>query len=235
MKWPRCDWKGEAGFTLIETLIATTLMVGILAVLATITAQWLPNWNRGFAHVQRTELVARGLERLVADLSAAEFVTANRTTKRPFFEGDELSVVFVRSAIGPNAKPGLEIVRVAATADARGPVLVRMRTPFGLLPVGASISDLSNFSDPVVLMRAPYRATFSYAGPDNVWRGSWRNATQLPIAIRVSVRDAASERALAVSTATILHIGAPAECARAKVPKDCVSLLANGSNDDKTL
>lgn len=235
MKRPRCNWKCEAGFTLIETLIAMTLMVGILATLATITAQWLPNWNRGFAHVQRTELVARGLEQLVADLSAAEFVTANRATKQPFFEGDELSVVFVRSAIGPNTKPGLEIVRVAATADARGPVLVRMRTPFGLLPTDAKISDLSQFSDPVVLMRAPFRATFSYAGADNVWHGSWKDATQLPIAIRISVRDAASERALAVSTATLLHIGAPAECARAKIPKDCVAQLANGSNDGKAL
>jgi general secretion pathway protein J len=235
MKRPRCDWKCEAGFTLIETLIAMTLMVGILGVLATITAKWLPNWNRGFAHVQRTELVAHGLERLVADLSAAEFVTANRATKQPFFEGDELSVVFVRSAIGPNSKPGLEIVRVTATADARGPVLVRMRSPFGLLPIDAKISDLSQFSDPVVLMRAPFRATFSYAGADNVWHGSWKNATQLPTAIRVSVRDAASERALAVSTATLLHIGAPAECARAKVPKDCVAQLASGSNDGKAL
>jgi general secretion pathway protein J len=45
---------GSAGFTLIETLIATALMVAILAALATITAQWLPNWNRCFARVQRT-------------------------------------------------------------------------------------------------------------------------------------------------------------------------------------
>ena len=60
----------EAGFTLIEMLVAMVLMVGILAALATVTAQWLPNWNRGFAHVQRTELFGRGIERLVADLSA---------------------------------------------------------------------------------------------------------------------------------------------------------------------
>ena len=226
--------EGQAGFTLIETLIATTLMVGILAS-ATSPRNGFRTGTAALLMFNGPNSSPGARTTLVADLSAAEFVTANRTTKRPFFEGDELSVVFVRSAIGPNAKPGLEIVRVAATADARGPVLVRMRTAFGLLPVGTNISDLSNFSDPVVLMRAPYRATFSYAGPDNVWRGSWRNATQLPIAIRVSVRDAASERALAVSTATILHVGAPAECARAKVPKDCVSQLANGSNDDKTL
>ena len=56
------------------------------------TAQWLPNWNRGFAHVQRAELLALGLERMVADLSAAEFVSANGKTRQPLFDGAELSV-----------------------------------------------------------------------------------------------------------------------------------------------
>ena len=60
-----------------RSVLAMTLMVGVLAALATVTAQWLPNWNRGFARVQRAELLALGLERLVADLSAAELVTAN--------------------------------------------------------------------------------------------------------------------------------------------------------------
>ena len=222
----------EAGFTLIETLIAMTLMVAILAVLATVTSQWLPNWNRGFARVQRTELLGRGLERLVADLSAAEFVTANRLTKQPFFEGSDLSVLFVRSAIGPNTRPGLEIVRITSITDKQGYALLRTRMPFGLIPANAKIGDLSNFSDPVVLMRTPYRAVFSYAGPDHAWQNSWRDSGQLPLAIRVSIRDAASERTLAVSTATVLHVGAPAECARAKVPKLCVF---PPPNDGKTL
>ena len=180
------------------------------------TAQWLPNWNRGFAHVQRTELFGQGLERLVADLSAAEFVTANGQAKQPLFEGDELAVRFVRTAIGPNTRPGLEVVRISTMSDNRGVALVRARTPFVPLRENAKIRDLANFSDPVVLMRAPYRATFSYAGPDHVWQNSWRDADQLPIAIRVSVRDAATQRTLAVSTATVLRVSAPAQCARAQ-------------------
>jgi prepilin-type N-terminal cleavage/methylation domain-containing protein len=63
---------GEAGFTLIEVLLATLLMTVILAALATVTAQWLPNWNRGMAHVQRAERLAIGLDRIVADLAVAE-------------------------------------------------------------------------------------------------------------------------------------------------------------------
>jgi len=95
------------------------------------------------------------------------------------------------------------------------------------LPESATLRDLANFSDPVVLMRAPYRATFSYAGPDHAWLNSWHDANQLPVAIRVLVRDAATQRTLAVSTATLLHVNAPAECARAKSAKECIYPPAN--------
>lgn len=212
----------EAGFTLIEMLIALILMIGILAALATVTSQWLPNWNRGFIHVQRTELIGQGLERLVADLSAAEFVTANGKASQPLFEGDELGVRFVRTAIGPNTRPGLEVVRISTMSDDRGAALVRARTPFVSLPEKTKLRDLANFSDPVVLIRAPYRTTFSYAGPNHAWQNSWRDADQLPIAIRVLVRDEATQHTLAVSTAMVLRVNAPAECARAKVVKDCI-------------
>ena len=53
----------DAGFTLVEALVATLLMSLILAALATLTAQWLPNWNRGLIVLQRTELAADGLDR----------------------------------------------------------------------------------------------------------------------------------------------------------------------------
>ena len=217
-----CRSNRAAGFTLFEVLVAMTMMVGILAALATVTSQWLPNWNRGFVNVQRTELFGRGLERLVADVSSAEFITANGKANQPLFEGRELSVQFVRSAIGPNTKPGLEFIRVTTMSDAQGVALVRTRRPFVTLPSTAKISDVPGFSDPVVLMQAPFLATFSYAGPDRSWRNTWLDAGQLPIAVRITIRDAATDRALAVSTATILHVNVTAECARAKVPRDCV-------------
>lgn len=213
---------GEAGFTLIEILIAMTLMIGVLAALATLTAQWLPNWNRGFAHVQRAELLQRGLERLVADLAAAEFVSANGKTRQPLFDGDELSVRFVRQAIGPNTRPGLEFVRIAMAADKWGPALVRSRAPYTILPRDAGIASVANFADPVVLMRRSYRIVFAYAGADRVWRNAWQNARELPAAVRVTVIDAATGTQLAVSTAAMVHVGAPARCVTVTKPRDCV-------------
>ena len=54
----------DAGFSLVEALVAMVLLGTIVTGLATVTAQWLPNWSRGLASVQRNELLTRGLERL---------------------------------------------------------------------------------------------------------------------------------------------------------------------------
>jgi len=223
--------RDTAGFTLIEALAATVLMGMILAALATVTAQWLPNWDRGFARVQRSELLDLALERMIADLAAAEFVSPSRKTTQPLFEGAELSVTFVRSAFGPNARGGLEIVRIAETADRLGPALVRSRTAFTPL---ATSSDQLHFADPVVLMRAPFRATFSYAGADRVWRSSWLDAKELPSAVRVIIRDAATASVLPISTVALVHSQLPAECASSQEGRRCGKGARKGETDARS-
>jgi general secretion pathway protein J len=215
------------GFTLIEALTSVALMGVILSILATITGQWLPSWNRGFVRVQRNELIDVTLDRLAADLSAAEFVTPNRDAKGPLFEGRELSVTFVRSALGPNSKPGLQVVRIGETADRTGSVLVRSTAPF--VPSGPT--PLFNFVNPAPLLRAPYRVTFAYAGRDGTWQNVWLNEISLPTAVRLVVRDAATERILAVSTAAAVHVDLPAMCVRPQDNPDCAKLGVASTTD----
>ncbi|MGB9369072.1 MAG: hypothetical protein WCE79_23965 [Xanthobacteraceae bacterium] len=211
-----------AGFTLVEALLATALMGAILAAIGTVTAQWLPNWNRGFIRVQGTETLAVGLERIIADLAAAEFVTAGANIRQPVFDGNELSVTFLRSAIGPNTRPGLEVVRITETAGERG--LMTVRTHARFVPMGRDGVEVQPApANPVVLIRAPYRVTFAYAGPDRVWRPVWRGEGELPAAIRVQLRDAATDRTLSVSTATLVHANMPADCVLAEVIADCLN------------
>ena len=222
----RAPRAGIAGFTLVEALLATALMGAILAAIATVTAQWLPNWNRGFARVQGSETLALGLERIVADLAAAEFVTAGAGVRQPVFDGTELSVTFLRTALGPNTRPGLELVRIMETGDKQGLTTVRTRARF--FPMGrdgASVQPAP--ANPVVLVRAPYRVTFSYAGPDRIWRNVWRGEGQLPAAIRVQLRDATTDRTLSVSTATLVHADMPADCVLAEVIADCLNRNPN--------
>lgn len=225
----RCRRANEAGFTLVEILLATLLMTVILAALATVTSQWLPNWNRGMTRVQRAERLAIGLDRVLADLSVAEMIPPSGDSKRPLFDGSELSVTFVRTAVGPNTLPGIEIIRLIEKADDQGLALVRERTPFNPMAADAQI----RFADQVVLIRPPFRVTFAYAGPDQVWQPTWRGQMQLPGMVRVSVRDGTTGQVLAVSSAAIVHVNAPAECARAKNVTACLTARLKPDADKK--
>jgi general secretion pathway protein J len=211
-----------AGFTLVEALLATALMGTIMVAIGTVTGQWLPNWNRGFERVQRVELMANGLERIVADLSAAEFVTAGGNNREPVFDGTELAVTFLRTAIGPNTRAGLELVRIQEAAGETGLATVRTRARFTPLDRDGAETQ-ARPADPVVLLPAPFRLTFSYAGADKVWRPVWRGQSELPKAIRVQLRDASTDRVLSVSTATVVRAEMPADCILAEVIADCLA------------
>jgi general secretion pathway protein J len=203
---------GERGFTLIETLVALALTGLVLSALATITAQWLPNWNRGIDRIQRSEVLGIALQRIGADLAAAEYVPPNRDSRRPLFDGSELSVTFVRTSLGPNAGPGLDVVRIGETTDSSGSVTVRSQASFRPLPPASSLAEQIHFGSPVVLLRPPFRLSFAYAGPDRIWKSNWRGSDKLPALIKLTVRDALSERILSVSTVTPVHVQAPSDC-----------------------
>lgn len=235
----RCARSGDAGFTLVEALLATLLMSVIMAALAAVTAQWMPSWDTGVQRLQRIETIGLGLDRLVADLAEAEFISAGTDVvsggvyiDRPMFDGAELSVVFVRTTLSPNAVTGLEVVRIAETSDDRGPVLVRSTAPYSPAAVGpAGINGLF-FSNPVAVIRSPYRVAFSYAGSDRVWRDAWHEQTELPRAVRVRLRDIATSTTLAVSTSTLVHSELPAHCTWAKSISECPILGRRGSSGE---
>lgn len=177
--------------------------------------------------MQRTNLLALGLDRLTDDIAAAEYVSAGTgqqsLTERPIFDGDELAISFVRTILAPNAGIGLEAVRIAESSDNRGTVLVRSTA---VLPIGTGQGTVGEFAfaNPVVLLREPYRVSFSYAGPDRVWQDTWRGQAQLPRAVRVRVRDIATSMLLAESTSTIIHAELPAHCAWPNNVSPCTTL-----------
>ena len=198
-----------AGFTLIETLVALALTGLVLSALATLTAQWFPIWNRGIDRIQHSELIGIATQRIAADLAAAEYVPANRESKKPLFQGSALSVTFVRTSLGPNATVGLDVVRIGEATDQGHLVTLRSRAAFAPLPRGVSPSEQFHLSSPVVLLRPPLRLSFAYAGPDQVFRDDWLDADKLPAAIMLTVRNS-SGNVLSASTVTPVHIDAPA-------------------------
>jgi general secretion pathway protein J len=214
---------GVDGFTLIEALAAVAMTGFILIALGTITGQWLPQWRFGFGRVQRLEMLEVGLRRIIADLDAAEYITANNQTRAELFVGDATSVTLARVAAGPGTAPRLELVRLAPGRDARGQALIRTRAPFAPLGPDGQIGDQVRFADPVALVRAPFTVSFAYAGTDGIWRDAWRDSVELPTAIRVQARDAKSGATLAASTATHPPVDAPAECIGHTSIRECLS------------
>ena len=202
----------ESGFSLLEALVSVALMGMLLAILATVTGHWMAHWKTGFDRVQAADLIGLGVDRIAADLASAQYVSLGDDAARTFFEGTELSVTFVRSAIGPNASAGLEIVRLSEDEDARGRVLVRARAPFAPVTATAVDTGAVEFTNPIVLARPPFRVSFAFAGHDRVWKDSWQDVKQLPDAVRVTVRNALTDEILPVSTATLIRVNAPAEC-----------------------
>jgi general secretion pathway protein J len=199
---------GEAGFTLIESLVALALTGLVLSALANLTAQWLPNWNRGLDRIQRSEMIGITLQRIADDLAAAEYVPVGGSDTKPLFAGSEQSVTFVRTSIGPNAGPGLDVVHLGETTDRDGLTTVRSRTSFRPMPPESAAEQL-HFSEPVLLLRAPYRLSFAYAADDQAWQSSWRNSDKLPAKIKVTVRDTKSARA--ISTVASIHVQSSAQ------------------------
>jgi general secretion pathway protein J len=182
-----CD--AEAGFSLVEVLAAVALVGVILSSLALITGQWLPASRRAYDRLQRSESLMIAFDRVAADISAAEFVKADRSSKAVLFDGTETAVTLVRTSVGPNGDSGLELVRIGETEDLRGPAVTRARVAY--VP-GAS--DVDTALAAVVLLRPPYRLNFAFAGRDGTWRNDWLSADTLPAAVRVTIRDTKAQR-----------------------------------------
>jgi general secretion pathway protein J len=213
----------EAGFTLIEALAATVLLAMILAALSTITAQWLPNWNRGMVRIQASDQIALALERIVADLSAAEFVTAGNDSHRPVFDGTDRSVLFVRITLGPHALAGLDLVQIGPVNVDSASAVARSRGSFAAVMTGVPQRQ-PLFSESVVLLRGSYHLSFAYAGDDRVWHPSWRSQGDLPKTIRISLQDLTAQRSRSMATAVAGYAKAPVECLSAKSLTDCRAL-----------
>jgi len=209
-----------AGFSLIEATAAVALTATIVMALSAVTGQWLPNWRRGFVALQRADLLGVALERVAVDISAAEYVMPSGDAPAPLFEGDSSTVIFVRSATGPNSYPHLEVVRLAPGADDRGPALTRTRAAFQPTAPGARAKSFA-FGDAVALVRPPFLVVFAYSGQDRVWVDSWKGRQHLPEAVRISIRDVVGNHVL-VSTAVRLKVTAPG------VPK--LEAQSNGAN-----
>jgi general secretion pathway protein J len=204
----------DAGFTLLEALAGVAVTASILAGLAAVAGQWLPNWRHGFLALQSADLIGLSLDRIVEDVSSAEYARLDGGQGAPLFRGEPDAVAFVRQAIGPGATPKLEVVRIGANSTKQGSEVERSHAAFVPGAVGA-------FHDATTLLRPPFHLAFAYAGPDGRWRSAWSGEAKLPRAVRLSVR--AESGAIVASTAFALKVTAPPEIKAQAQAQDAAS------------
>jgi general secretion pathway protein J len=183
----------QAGFTLVELLVA-------MALLALLSALLLGGLRMSRAAVARGEIATErllraelGLAVLRRQLEQADPLPLDTTTEpRIAFAGDGQSVVFVAPPGAYLALGGEEITWLAIEPGTDGARIVLRYRPLDraadVWPPTLDPRDMKT----VVLLDGAARAEFSYFGrpspvTDMQWQTAWRDAAMLPTLIRLSV------------------------------------------------
>ena len=172
----------EAGFTLVETLVALAVLALLLGTLATTLNVMGNAMRRGSRDIDRVDMIARGLAAVRRDMMRMERVVArDKTGTRFVFSGTRQSVSFV--VVEPNypAEPGSYQISYDVRGSGAAAELVRTRDAYE--PDRAPAKGKRDESSDVVVLEGPYRFAFSFLERDGTrvrWVERWSNRRRLP-------------------------------------------------------
>lgn len=204
------------GFTLVEAVLALVLATLLFGGIALYTGSWARQWQRIVERGGRHDTVAVVLDRIVEDLEAAQPVLVETPQGASVgFEGAPDSVVFLRPALGFDARAGLDRITYVNTQMAGEAAITRLRRDYGGLDRGGE--DLP-------LMRGAARLRFSYADENGALSSTWNDPRVLPALIRVEIAGD-SPRPWAEAAFARPRIRLMANCGTAEALPDCVVRL----------
>jgi prepilin-type N-terminal cleavage/methylation domain-containing protein len=180
----------QAGVTLIELVVALTVVALTLAAAATGLRLLGRSGDRGTQLIARHDMLSRGVDALRRDIERLERVVRRRERDAEFvFHGDEKSLVFVAVEPPVPSEPGPYFILYSVEQGGNGGTLVRSRAPYD-----GSAKDIRRLrtQDDVVVLEGPFSLRFSYferkEGQDR-WVSRWRHRDRLPGLIRLDVGD----------------------------------------------
>lgn len=191
MRRTRSQDSAAAGFTLVETLIAVTLLSLLSVALLVSLRVGVRAERAGFERAETGEATVLALSFIRAQLADTRFAVEGYETGQPFvlFDGSADRISFVAPLPARVNLPGLHLIEIMAVRAAVGTdLLVRARPyrPPKILPADIQGKPL------IVGLGA---AQFSYFGavrPNELpsWHREWHDVSSLPVLVRLSVSNA---------------------------------------------
>lgn len=181
--------RGEAGFTLVEVLVAITVSAVMLGSVGTALRLMGNSSERSRRVVERIDMLTRGLAALRQDVARIErVVEIDAGVPRFVFEGGPERMRFVVVEPAWPADPGSYLVtwtirRHDATAE-----LVRTRDVYD--PAGVTSERRApDQGSEVVVLEGPYRFTLAYLAPGarSDWTPHWRDPGVMPALVRLEL------------------------------------------------
>ena len=194
----------EAGFTLLEILVAMTVLGVLTGLLSTGLNFGTRIWEREKGQLDvatELQLVQDVLRRLLTQALPLSQPAERGKSQEPVFVGNEDSVEFLGPPPAQLLAGGIYAYRLVARTEANGVRLVldwRLRPPQGgtarVRVTNAELEGQDQLSTEheVVLLEGLSSAEFSFygaaeEGSSSSWRNTWRNSTKSPQLVRLKV------------------------------------------------
>lgn len=208
---PAASGPAEAGFTLVEALVALMLLVALTAVLVPLAGQLLRTWSGGSVRAGRTDAVTAALGQLRRDTALARaYVSGSAETPRVLFSGSPAGFTLVTH--GPD---GPAVVTIATVTRPDGVSLLRTSGPLANLEGGQARQTR------VGLLSRPLGARFSYRDRTGARRSTWEARTSLPAAVGVTFLDG-GQPVFGGEIPLWLHASLPLDCVVRTPPPDAL-------------
>ncbi|MFA5950917.1 MAG: prepilin-type N-terminal cleavage/methylation domain-containing protein [Hyphomicrobium sp.] len=179
--------KSDAGFTLVEVLVALAISAMLMATLGTALKVVSDGSARSSRLIDRLDMMSRGLAAVQHDLSGMErAVIIEQGNPRLLFEGSSNHVQFVSIEPAQPTHPGSYLISYSVRQQGTVGQLVRSRSIFEYQPPTRDAGPSE--SDEVVVLEGAYRYAFSFEDQaTGQWLEQWTDASALPSLIRLDV------------------------------------------------
>jgi general secretion pathway protein J len=221
-KWPRVRWRSNAGFTLVELLIALLLFSLLSMALFGSIRAGTAAWSRATSRADESDhdLHAQDLLRHLIENAYPLYLSDNAKSGHVDFAGSESSLSFLSDAPMALGKGGRS--RINLTVEQHGD---RVDLLIEAKPELAIVNDETEKARKPLLTGASLVA-FAYFGKTPAdqsvtWQNDWANRAELPRLVRIEARFQANDERDSLDFIVAPRIVADVRCVLDQITTRC--------------